>query len=87
MVSFYSMTSDPRVHAWGGARGPNLVRTSPKCSISVVKFLEVHILTTIIQEAFILGPLEPWMVDFHSMALYPRVLARDGTRVQYLEHL
>ena len=54
-VGFHSMTSDPRVHAGGGARGQNLVHLQNVVFLRQ-SFLEVHILTTTNQKAFILGP-------------------------------
>ena len=50
-------------------------------------FLEVYILTTSCQKAFILGPLVPYRVSFHSMTSDPNVHAGGGARGQNLVHL
>ena len=69
MVSFHSMTSDLRVHARGWGQ-------SSKSSINTrMKYL-IHILITIYQKAFRLGPEVQCRVSFHSMISDPRVHAR-----------
>ena len=45
-------------------------------------FLEVHILTTTHQKAFILGPQVPCRVSFHSMKPDPRVHAGVGVGLE-----
>ena len=45
--------------------------TCSKCGISGLKFLEVHILTTTYQKAFILGPKVPYRIGSHSITLDP----------------
>ena len=54
-VDLHSITSHPRVNAGGGARGQNLVLYILK-NVGFLRqnFLEVHILTTTYQKAFIL---------------------------------
>ena len=61
----------------GGARGHNIEHLQ-KVEFLCESFLEVYILATSHQKAFILS--------FHSMISDPRVLARGGARGQNLEH-
>ena len=56
----------------GRARGQNIVHLQNEVFL-LQSFLEVHILTTIYQEAFILRPYVPCRVLFHSMTSDPRV--------------
>ena len=58
MVSYHSMTSDPRLHAGGGgewARGQNIVHLQ-KVVFLCQSFPEVYIFATTYQKAFMLGP-------------------------------
>ena len=71
----------------GEARGQNLEHVHNVVFLRY-SFLEVHILTTTVQKAFILQPQLPCRVSFHSMTLNPRVHARgDEARGQNLVHV
>ena len=63
----------------GEARGQNLVHFQNEVLI--------HILITIYQKAFRLGPEVQCRVNFHSMISDPRVHAGGGARGQKLVHL
>ena len=80
MVSIQFKTSDPRVHAGGGGGGGGggCSKSSiyPKDRIFALKFLEVHILKTTCQKAFILAPKIPCRVSIHSTTSDPRVHAK-----------
>ena len=52
---YHSTTSDPRVHSGGGGGGGGGAR-GQKVGFLRLSFLEVHILTTTCQKAFILAP-------------------------------
>ena len=54
-LSFHFMTSDPGSMPGGGARGQNLVHLK-QIGFLRSSFLEVYILGTTYQKAFILGP-------------------------------
>ena len=82
-VSFHSTTSN---HAGGGARGQNLVHIQ-KIGFLRWSFLKVHILITTCQKAFMLAPLIPYRVSFHSTASDSRVHAGVGCRGQNLVHI
>ena len=70
------MPSDQRVHARGlEIQGPNPVHVQNVVFLGL-SFLEVHILTTTYQKAFILGPKEPYRVGSHPITLVPQVSAR-----------
>ena len=56
----------------GRARGQNVVHLQYVVFLPQ-SFLEVHILTTIYQKAFIIKPYEPCRVPFHSMTSDPMV--------------
>ena len=56
----------------GRARGQNVVHLQNVVFL-LQSFLEVHILTTIYQKAFILRPYVPCRVLFHAMTSDPRV--------------
>ena len=77
------MTSDPRVHARGWARGHNLVHLK-KVVFLYLSFLEVHILTTTYEIAFILGPYVRCRVTFDSTSLDHMVHSGTGARGQNL---
>ena len=67
----------------GGARGQNLVHLK-QTGFLCLSFLEVYILGTTYQKAFILGPKVPSRVSFHSMTSGPRVHARGwGQRSKF----
>ena len=66
-----------------GARGQNLEHVHNVVFLQY-SFLEVHILTTTLQKAFILEPQLPCRVSFHSMTLNPRVQAQGmGLEVKF----
>ena len=69
------MPSDPGSMPVDGAKGSKS-STCSKCGMSVLIFLEVHILTTTYQKAFMLGPRVPYRVGSHCITLDPWVLAR-----------
>ena len=71
-VCYESLTSDPRVHVRGRARCQNEVHLQNLVFL-LQSFLEVNILTTIYQKAFILRPNVSCKVPFHSMTSDPRV--------------
>ena len=71
-VCYESMTSDPRVHARGRAKGINIVHLQ-NVAILLQSFPEVHILTPTYQKTFILRPYVPCTILFHSMTSDPRV--------------
>ena len=64
----------------GGARGQNLVHFQNEVFL-------IHILITINQKAFRLGPEVQCRVSFHSMISNLRVLARGWGQGQNLVHL
>ena len=71
-VCYESMTLDPRVNAWGRARVHIVVKLQ-NMAFLFQSFLEVHILTTTYQKAFILRPNVPCKCLLHSLTSDPRV--------------
>ena len=68
------------------ARGQNVIHFQ-MIGFLRQSFLEVHILTTIYQKAFILGPYVPFRTSFHSMTSEAIVHARGWARGQNQIHL
>ena len=77
------MTFDPRVLPGDRARGQNVVHLQNVVFL-IQSFLEVHILTTTYQKAFILRPYVPSRVLFNYMTSDPRVHDQGwGSRSEY----